>query len=276
MRLLYIRSGNVCAFPGCTQLVVNEKNLYVCETVHIEAAEPKGERYNPAQDDDERRAFENLMLMCHPHHVETDDVDKFPVRTMKEMKANHEKKFAGGWKQPDVEVTKVIEMMNSAYGKEELYFDWTTVLKPTPAASCAGINATLGWGLNKKELDGYRDSVNKFAETLSKVPAKTRSVLAAIVDRGEAVRGEKIEALIPEIEAAGKTGPEFLRPQFQILEKMGYGGVDVEGGRAAFALTSTLPGWPIWYDLKSYFEKKGDAAGGLRATLFELDFTRLD
>lgn len=93
VRALFARSGNRCAFPGCTAHLVNERNLFVGQICHIEAAEPGGERYNPQQTDDERRDYQNLILMCYPHHVETNDIEVYTVERLKLMKEHHERGF---------------------------------------------------------------------------------------------------------------------------------------------------------------------------------------
>lgn len=90
LRALFAKSGNVCAYPGCTHELVNSKNKFVAEVCHIEAAEPRGERFNPTQTDEQRRSFENLVILCHKHHVETDEVEEFPVEKMKGLKGGHE------------------------------------------------------------------------------------------------------------------------------------------------------------------------------------------
>ena len=36
---------------------------------------PQGERFNAEQSDEERRSYDNLLLLCYQHHIETDDVD---------------------------------------------------------------------------------------------------------------------------------------------------------------------------------------------------------
>jgi len=93
VRALFARSGNRCSFPGCTAHLVNERNLFVGQICHIEAAESGGERYNPQQTDDERRDYHNLILMCYPHHVETNDVEVYTVEILKQMKERHERVF---------------------------------------------------------------------------------------------------------------------------------------------------------------------------------------
>lgn len=93
LRRLFALSGNQCAFPGCNHKLVDEDGVFVAEICHIEAAEPLGERYNERQTDEERRCFENLMLMCHAHHKKTDDIKRFDVFALKEIKKNHETQF---------------------------------------------------------------------------------------------------------------------------------------------------------------------------------------
>lgn len=93
LRALFARSGNRCAFPGCPASLVNEKNLFVAQVCHIEAAEVGGERFNLKQSDEQRRSYDNLILLCYPHHVETNDVRQYSVERLRSMKAEHERGF---------------------------------------------------------------------------------------------------------------------------------------------------------------------------------------
>ena len=94
LRALFARSGNRCSFPDCDHPLVNDKNLFIGQICHICAASPNGQRYDPEQTDDERRAYENLILLCYPHHVETNDVDLYPPEKLAQIKRNHESSFA--------------------------------------------------------------------------------------------------------------------------------------------------------------------------------------
>lgn len=42
LRELYLRSGNQCAFPGCTAGMIDSNGDFVGQICHIEAAEEKG------------------------------------------------------------------------------------------------------------------------------------------------------------------------------------------------------------------------------------------
>lgn len=93
IRALFARSGNRCAFPGCTAPLVNEKNQFIAQVCHIEAAEAGGERFNATQTDEQRRAYQNLILLCYPHHIETNDEHLYTAAQLSSMKSNHERIF---------------------------------------------------------------------------------------------------------------------------------------------------------------------------------------
>ncbi|WP_415282467.1 HNH endonuclease [Candidatus Nitrososphaera sp. FF02] len=54
------------------------------EICHIEAAESGGPRYNSKQTDEDRRHYDNLILLCRNHHKATDDEVTFSRRKVEE------------------------------------------------------------------------------------------------------------------------------------------------------------------------------------------------
>jgi len=94
IKRLYALSGNKCAFPDCGVVFVSlENETNVSNICHIEAAEEGGERYNPNSNDEERRSFENLILLCRNHHAVTNDVQTYTVEVLRGMKRTHEAKL---------------------------------------------------------------------------------------------------------------------------------------------------------------------------------------
>ena len=92
-KLLYSRSGNECAFPQCNHPIFNDEGTYVAQLCHIRAANEGGPRYDKEQSNEQRRASENLLFMCYRHHVETDDVEKYSVSELENIKSTHESQF---------------------------------------------------------------------------------------------------------------------------------------------------------------------------------------
>lgn len=93
VKKLFALSGNKCAFPNCNQCLVDEHGNIFAQICHIEAAEQGGERYNPNQTDEERRSFENLVLLCANHHIESNNVVIWTVEKLKAIKSEHETKY---------------------------------------------------------------------------------------------------------------------------------------------------------------------------------------
>lgn len=93
LKQLYGLSGNQCAFPGCTKQLVNKQNALDSNICHIEAAKEDGQRFNALMSDEQRADYPNLILLCVQHHDETNDVKKYTVDVLREMKSNHESTF---------------------------------------------------------------------------------------------------------------------------------------------------------------------------------------
>ncbi|MEO3864554.1 HNH endonuclease [Rheinheimera fenheensis] len=93
IKALFARSGNECAFEGCSEPIVQNNNCVIGEICHIEARKLGGPRYNPHSNDEERRSFENLIILCPNHHRIIDNNEKqYTVINLKKMKNNHENK----------------------------------------------------------------------------------------------------------------------------------------------------------------------------------------
>ncbi len=86
---LFAKSGNQCAFPKCQHEIFLGDTL-VAEVCHIEAALKGGKRFNSKQNNEERRQYDNLIILCHKHHKITDDDIIYTVKSLKEMKMVHE------------------------------------------------------------------------------------------------------------------------------------------------------------------------------------------
>lgn len=90
IKRLFALSGNQCAYPGCLEKIVDEHGTVIGEICHIEAAEEGGERYNENSNDEYRRSFDNLILMCSNHHKKTDNVIVYDTVKLRQFKVQHE------------------------------------------------------------------------------------------------------------------------------------------------------------------------------------------
>lgn len=94
VKRLHTLSGNQCAAPDCTRaLIARDDETIISKICHIEAASADGARCNPDMDDDQRRHFDNLILLCDECHCIIDNKEneaKYPVPLLKQWKKQHE------------------------------------------------------------------------------------------------------------------------------------------------------------------------------------------
>ena len=97
IRRLDTLSGNECTAPDCDkQLIAKDGQSIISKICHIEAASSDGPRYNSSMTDDERRHFNNLILLCDECHTIIDNKEneeKYTVKLLQEWKVNHHSKI---------------------------------------------------------------------------------------------------------------------------------------------------------------------------------------
>lgn len=125
---------------------------------HIESALPGGERFNINQTNDERRSYNNLMLLCYPHHIATNDVHSYTVEKLKEMKAEHE-----GKARFNASPAQSVNFVNLS-----LWQDFT-------------LPKNLGAvGLPENTITEVTESAPKLLEAIARLPFSTRNFYANI------------------------------------------------------------------------------------------------
>jgi hypothetical protein len=174
IKRLYALSGNQCAFPDCNiSLVSPENETNISNICHIEAAEEGGERYNPNSNDEERRSFENLILLCPNHHIVTNDVQTYTVEVLREMKRTHE----------------------------------TRMLKPDKLHHSA-LNDIIKL-ISNKLFDTQDSDVQTAPDPQEKIQYNNVIRYKPIIEEYKVYQG-KLNKLYEEIEIAGSTRKEFL------------------------------------------------------------------
>jgi len=95
-KMLWGRSGNMCAFPDCKKiLVIDETSTddpsVIGEEAHIIAKEKNGPRGENPLSIEQRDMYDNLILLCSVHHKIIDDqVNEYSIDKLHKFKDNHE------------------------------------------------------------------------------------------------------------------------------------------------------------------------------------------
>ncbi|WP_408043400.1 nSTAND3 domain-containing NTPase [Tenacibaculum litopenaei] len=97
VKRLFAFSNNQCSKPDCTnRLIAEDGNTIIGKICHIEAAKKGGPRFNKGMSNDERRSYDNLILLCDEHHQMIDNKineEEYDKTTLISWKKDHYKKF---------------------------------------------------------------------------------------------------------------------------------------------------------------------------------------
>lgn len=95
-KMIWGRSGNICAFPNCKKiLVVDETSTddpsVIGEEAHIVAQKEDGPRGKNALSSNQRDNYDNLILLCSVHHKIIDDQEnEYTIEKLHQFKKLHE------------------------------------------------------------------------------------------------------------------------------------------------------------------------------------------
>ena len=268
LREVFLKSGNLCAFPGCGALMMDAEGTFIGQVCHIEAAEEDGERFNANMTNEARRRAANLVLMCYPHHQKTNDVTIYTVAKLRKIKQDHEKRFS----HPDRAILETLA-------------DWTEADEPSHAANLIRLNSALRWGYSPPELAEAAAELQPYVETLRNVPINLRRFAGAVAKRSMkmehsgAVRTGLggVSILVSDLKGAFRLGEQAIGERANQLAAYGIGHIDMIdtdlGPKPAVRIHGLRSGWPLWMDIVRFCEIESEP---LEAFTEDLDFKRLD
>lgn len=272
-RKLFVNSGNECAFPGCTRRLVNQKGQWLAEICHIEGAKSGGERFNPQMTNETRRAASNLMLMCHDHHVETNDVVEFPVERLRDIKAEHEAVFADT---PPLLSDDALEAAVKEIVESDIVDRTDRVTLHLPQ-TLAEFSEVLELEETPDELQRDIALMTPHLEALRRIPIDTRAIFAIVIDRGSDYYGAQ---RVPAHELDGVTGLSFNEIKLHVATLRRYGLASFEeededygNPTTMWVKTINVDGWDFWGPIRTFCQAKEFECKRL---INELRFDRLD
>jgi hypothetical protein len=269
LRELFAKSGNMCAWPGCSQIMITAEGKFVGQICHIEGV--KGERFREGMTNDERASVANLMLLCYPHHIETNDETAWTVERLQAMKREHEALF-----------TDAGTVIYNAY------VDRSTRKTLKRAASARRFSELLGWPTAPIHLQETSSEINTIFERVEKLDIQSRLFIVAVVRRAWRVRetrnvstrrGDLLLRWDDFTDSTG-TSEEEVKKRIEALEAHGLGSYDDDTMEVAdqpvYAIK--LYGGPIsqvdlWLPIAEFCEK---APESLEEIVVNLDLSRLD
>jgi hypothetical protein len=97
LRILFQKSGNRCAFPGCRRVLTADgsppdRDVVLGDVAHIVAESINGPRGDSLLSLMERNRYDNLILLCNLHHQLIDGQPQtYTIERLRGMKQEHER-----------------------------------------------------------------------------------------------------------------------------------------------------------------------------------------
>lgn len=258
IKKLFAYSGNQCAIPDCREFLVDETGAMLGKIAHIHAAEKGGPRFDENMDNEARRHFDNLMLVCGKHHDIIDypeNIETYKPEVLRKYKAEHEGRFRRAERQ-------LIEQVA----------DTTQATQPSYPKTMRRIGEVLGVSEmveHEEEIEGIRS----FIDRLKELPLEQRGFAIKVATRMRRQNAEKL--LVEDVKGAFQIGDRKLQHHMRLLEHHGLGSIN-EGHnfREYFVeLWDREPGENPWIEMLEFCDSAGVSIDTL---VYELDFSQYD
>ena len=271
LRELFLKSGNLCAFPGCNQIMMDIAGNFIGQICHIEAAEPNGPRFNSLMSNEERRHVSNLMLMCYQHHKITDNVDIYTKERLKEIKDEHEKTFSA----PERFMTSLLQ-------------DSTKSNQPTFPNNLKLFFRILDLdSVDQNDKDKLREDICDFISNFCYCPHEVRHNFSLVLER--IMRQENATNIvianydekrinINDLMHAFSLDRQGIYDFTSLLETYNLASVHEEqnpyrGNKDYYLSLHTIGDWPFWSDLMEFCKKTNQ---NIRGFTMDMNFSQLD
>lgn len=257
LRELYLKSGNVCAFPGCSNIMVNLDGDFIGQVCHIEAADEGGPRFNADQSNEDRRSFPNLMLMCYEHHTITHNEKRYSIEDLKKMKQQHEIKFSS-----------ILDRISNSIVDLGFSRGFCETIE------CSKLSTILSWKCSSDENKENSKKLNSLLHKVEMLPIETRSLLIVMLRRSFLERNS-LKVDLQEIEKAIDRDSRFMLNHIEILKRYDIVSDHYEDDYGRYFVDFTLDdcGWNYWIDIKHFSEIEGI---DLKEILVDLNFSCFD
>ena len=274
LRKLFLLSGNNCAIPECKCIIVDNSGVMIGRICHIEAAMPDGARFNSEQSNDQRRGFDNLILLCANHHAQIDDVktkNKWTVDRLKLIKREHEDIYRG----VDTTLQKAFETG---------YSDITNNVSPTIAKTFEKFNQIMLRAIKTEVLEdsetkkACRLQINQYIKNASKATEKERKFLLAVINRAKKLGQLSDSCSIPvtDVKSCLQISHNEMSRLGDAIKLYGVGDFDLvgKGDADVYCVNVRSPSdYVSWHDLMTFCEH---AHIELASFVVHLDFQQLD
>lgn len=246
-KTLFAQSMNRCEFPGCSEIIADEKGIIKGEICHIEGS--KGPRFNESLSNNQLNSIDNLILLCPNHHTVIDkDVDNYTVEKIKEWKNKNQEQY--------LELIAKLTLKETLTDRTESQF----------IKSYTNLNKFKDtFGHEDYIIEDCKKDIDQFSLKLKDLTKETRKLYVDLIKKSDENRAVTIRKLEDDYHPKN-----ILHEKIKILrdtELLYVETEDVERGDYIVLIGDLL------HELKVMYEKN---KLNVEKLIMDLDFTELD
>jgi HNH endonuclease len=268
-RQLYVLSGNQCANPRCTTVLINANGTLVADVCHIKAEKPGGPRFDKKLSPERRRAPANLILLCSTCHKLVDrEPQKYTVAVLTKWKRDREDRFAA-----------VGDTLRQRYVGEIV--DEAELEEFTLPLTLKRYKHFLNDNRFFSSIDNSTfENIESYVDRLRHIARSDRELMRAIIEKGIALGGRReteggIDVHPDDLKTINKDNRRLsdyrIAKLGRTLDRNSLGGMDVDEEPR---LQISAPDEDLaWSTVKDFLEADGKT---LRDVICDLKFGLLD
>jgi hypothetical protein len=208
---------------------------------------------------EDRRHRDNLVLLCHEHHVRTNAVAIYPVPMMRTIKSKHEAKFAAqglSFGVSEVALEQIVDQLSA-----RTIFDVTDTNQVSYPVTMVRL-FTMAYDDEDTRDDEQRAAdltiVYPVLDNLRRLPVDTRGIFQIIVSRADE-QGHDFSVDTDEIVLVSTASPEDVYSHLRLLETYSLITLWNDDGIDRIATRGVGPDqrgdWPFWRDVRRFCDK---------------------
>lgn len=247
LRKLYLLSGNNCAMENCAHVLIDSTGTMVGHICHIEAAVKNGPRFRKTMSNEDRRAIENLILLCTAHHAIIDNKNNVNVWTVKKLKAlkkDHEKHFS-----------EIGNTLARAFVRQ--FGDLTTQTPVHQPQTLAKLIAHPSFSpMGKSDTRSAIKGFGAFADKLAVTPVEVREFMYGIINRSFNLKLDVASVDTTDARRSLPASDSEIASFCNDLENYGLGGLHAEDVGHSVWINPPCAEFQ-WCDIKLFCDDEG-------------------
>jgi hypothetical protein len=148
---LHAKSGNRCAMPDCTNVLIDTNGIIIGENAHIYGENPESARYDATKEEKFVNSEKNMIFICRNCHKKIDtDIITYTLDRLFDIKAKHEEFVRTVTSTGKTKGTIIVKYTTNLHGRKVCLPDFTDAIIGDKFIENA-IDLSMNWEGNQQD-----------------------------------------------------------------------------------------------------------------------------